>query len=205
MNGVKERVGAIPPAVAMTELLRRSVDTYVDMQQDFLTIVSKQSQKMLQMGKGERPCMVEMARESMEKFVETQKKFLDLVAEETTKMTNGKVDTNAKKAKKTELVKLAHDAANAYIEAQKQLLDVAGQQMNVNLQAMDRAVTGITPFRLPIANITGEGVKSFVDAEKALIDQMMKRTAPKPAEKATSKARKPRPRKTEARASAATA
>jgi hypothetical protein len=203
MSGIKERVGALPPAVAMTELLRRSVDTFVEMQQDFLTIASKQSQKMLEMGKGERPCLVEAARESMEKFVETQKKFLDLVAEETTHMMNGKNDAAAKKAKKTELVKLAHEAANAYIDAQKQLLDVAGQQMNVNLQAMDRAITGITPFRLPIANLTGEGVKSFVDAEKALIDQMMKRGTPKSAPKAAKHA-KPRKHET-ARAVAATA
>jgi hypothetical protein len=187
MDGVKERVGTIPPAVAMTELLRRSVDTYVDMQQEFLTIASKQSQKLIQ--KGERPCLVEAAREAMDTFVGTQKKFLDLVAEEATKMTNGKVDAATKKAKKTELVKLAHEAASAYIEAQKKLLDVAGQQMNVNLQAMDRAVTGMTPFRLPIANITGEGVKSFVDAEKALIDQMMKRNAPKATPKAKKRAK----------------
>jgi polyhydroxyalkanoate synthesis regulator protein len=105
--------------------------------------------------------------------------------------------------KKTELVKLAHEAANAYIDAQKKLLDVAGQQMNVNLQAMDRAITGITPFRLPIANITGEGVKSFVDAEKALIDQMMKRTTPKP--KATTAKKAARPRKVAVQAHAATA
>jgi hypothetical protein len=68
---------------------------------------------------------------------------------------------------------------------------------------VDRAITGMTPFRLPIANITGEGVKSFVDAEKALIDSMMKRNAPKPAPKA---AKRPRTRKTaHARAQAATA
>jgi hypothetical protein len=179
MDGVKERVTVLPPAVAMTELLRRSVDSFVEMQQEFLTIASKQSQKLIQ--KGERPCMVEAAREAMDVFVKTQKNFLDMVAEEAQNMTEGKIAPAARKAKKTELVKVAHDAANAYIDAQKKLLDVAGHQMNVNLQAVDRAITGVVPFRLPIANITGEGVKSFVDAEKALIDSMMKRNVPKTA------------------------
>jgi hypothetical protein len=199
MNGVKERVGFIPPAVAMTELLRRSVDTYVDMQQEFLTIASKHSQKMIE-GKAE---LVELAREAMDNFVSAQKKFLDVVADETTKLTEGKTATAAGKMKKTELVKLAHDAANAYIDAQKKLLDVAGQQMNVNLQAVDRAITGLTPFRLPIADLTGEGVKNFVNAEKALIDSMMKQGKPKPAARA---AKRGRVHKGEsARAAAATA
>jgi hypothetical protein len=106
-------------------------------------------------------------------------------------MTDGKVEPAARKAKKTELVKVAHEAANAYIDAQKKLLDVAGHQMNVNLQAVDRAITGVIPFRLPLANITGEGVKSFVDAEKALIDSMMKRNVPKAAPRTAKRARKP--------------
>src|SRR5512141_2660638 len=34
MNGVKERVTGVAPAVAMTDLMRRSIATFVDMQQE---------------------------------------------------------------------------------------------------------------------------------------------------------------------------
>jgi len=76
------------------------------------------------------------------------------------------------------------------------MLDIAGQQMNVNLKAATRALEVIKPFRLlPMANITGEGVKRFVDAEKAMIASMIKpREAAKRISKRQAK-RAPRPRK----------
>ena len=82
------------------------------------------------------------------------------------------------------------------MEAQKKLLDIAGQQMNVNLKATTRTMEMLSPFRLlPMANITGEGVKRFVDAEKALIDSMVKpRAIPKPMSERRVR-RAPRPRK----------
>src|SRR5690242_19694295 len=43
MNGVKERVGGFAPAVAMTDMLRRSIDTFVEMQQEYLRITKKQT------------------------------------------------------------------------------------------------------------------------------------------------------------------
>ena len=76
--------------------------------------------------------------------------------------------------------------------------------MNVNMEAVDRAIGGLTPFRLPLANMTGEGVKNFVDAEKALIDSMMKHNGAKPAAKAA-RAKAPRRKRETARAAAATA
>jgi hypothetical protein len=199
-TGVRDRVGGFPPAVAMTELLRRSVDTYVAMQEEFLELASKHTKGWLE-PKGGRPDVVETARAAMETFVETQKKFLDVIADETERLTTGKPLPT--KTKKTEVAKLAHDAANAYIEAQKKLLDVAGRQMNVNMKAMSQAMETITPFRLPLANLTGEGVKSFVDAEKALIDSMMKRGTPHTAR--TEAHKKPKSRKTATRAHAAAA
>jgi hypothetical protein len=63
--------------------------------------------------------------------------------------------------------------------------------MNVNLKAATRTLEMIKPFRLlPMANITGEGVKKFVDAEKAMIDSMIKPRATEHRAKRT-----PRPRK----------
>lgn len=207
MNGVKERVGASNAATAMVNLMRRSIDNFVEMQQEFLTIASKQSQAWLhdmKSGKvynGSR--MVEMAREGMENFVNTQKKLLDVIAEETTNATTPKAPLKA--VKKTEIVMLARDASNAMINAQKKLLDVATQQMKVNLQMANRAGKMNVPFRIPVAKLTGEGVRNFVDAEKALIDSMMKRTEPRRMPKPTAKKRTrrtPRPPMVKAAATA---
>ncbi len=199
MNGVKERVAGSPPAVAMTDMIRRSVDTFIGMQQDFLKITSKQTMDWLEGTKKGRYIgthAADLAREAMETFVHAQKKFLDVVAHETARMTAGKPEKVAKPAHKTDLARLARDASNAFIEAQKKLLDVAGQQMNVNLKAATRAMEALSPVRLlPMANITGEGVKSFVDAEKAWIQSMVKhRPAPKRfARRAKKVRRQPRP------------
>src|SRR5690349_10972009 len=48
MNGIKERVADSPQAVAMTDLIRRSLDTLLRMQQDFLRTTSKQTLQWLE-------------------------------------------------------------------------------------------------------------------------------------------------------------
>lgn len=176
LNAVKERTAESAPAVAATNLMRRTIDTFLGMQQEFLKITSKQTLDWLEgarKGKIGGNHLVEMARESMHTFVQAQKKFLDVVAQETTHMTSAR--EKVKPIKKTELSKLAREASNAFIEAQKKLLDVAGQQMNVNLKVATRTLELMNPARLlPMANLTGNGIKSFVDAEKALIGTMVK-------------------------------
>jgi hypothetical protein len=194
MGGVKERVCTSAPATATTDLVRRTIDTFIDMHREFLKITSKQTLDWLeQAGKGKYggTHTVDLAREAMTNFVDAQKKFLDVVAQETTRLTSGKSEKAAKPVKKTEFVKLARDASNAFIEMQKKMLDIVGQQMNVNLKAATRTLEVIKPFRLlPMGNITGEGVKRFVDAEKAMIDSMIKPHPP-----ARRAKRAPRPRK----------
>lgn len=186
MSGLKDRVGGSNTATAMTNLMRRSVDNFVAMQQEFLTIASKQTHGWLHDTKAGKPYdrnrLIDLAREGMENFVHTQKKLLDVIAEETTRVSSGKKDERSRPAKKTEIAALARDSANAMISAQKKLLDVAAQQMKVNLQSATKATDVAMPFRLPIAKLTGEGVQSFVDAEKALIDSMMKSRQAKPGE-----------------------
>ena len=193
MGGVKERVSASIPATATTDLVRRTIDTFIDMHREFLKITSKQTLDWLEhaaKGKYDGTHTVDLAREAMGNFVDAQKKFLDVIAQETTRLTSGKSEKAAKAVKKTELSKLARDASNAFIEMQKKMLDIVGQQMNVNLKAATRALEVIKPFRLlPMANFTGEGVKRFVDAEKAMIDSMIK---PRPEHRPK---RAPRPRK----------
>jgi len=193
MGGVKERVSAFVPATATTDLVRRTIDTFIDMHKEFLKITSKQAVDWLEQaakGKYGGTHAVDLAREAIETFVDAQKKFLDVIAHETTALTSGKKPAEA--VKKTELAKLARDAGNAFIEMQKKLLDIAGQQMNVNLKAATRTLEMMgARFRLlPMANITGESVKKLVDAEKALIGSMIKPRATEHRAK-----RAPRPRK----------
>jgi hypothetical protein len=122
-----------------------------------------------------RDRLVEVAREGMENFVNAQKKFLDVIAEETTLATSDRHEKTGKAGKKTDIAILARESANALVDAQKKLLDVASAQMKANLKIANRSADMVAPFRLPIAKLTGEGVKTFVDAEKSMIDSMMKR------------------------------
>ncbi|HEU5452928.1 MAG TPA: hypothetical protein VFU76_13125 [Terriglobales bacterium] len=199
LNGIKERVSGSTPATAMTDLVRRSIDTFLGMQHEFLKLTSKQTVNWLESvkaGKGfDATRLVDLARDGMDHFVHTQQKFLDIVAQETTRATSGKPATMSK-AKMTELSKLAREATNAFIDAQKKMLDVIAQQMTVNLKSATKAMDMLSPTRLlPMANFTGEGVKSFVSAEKALIENIVKprnghttvmpRAKKRPARKAT--------------------
>ena len=181
-NAVKERVGGSAPGVAMTDLVRRSVGTFVDMQEEFLKMTSRQTIDWLENIKDHKRfdggSVVDFAREGIDNFVRAQKDFLDIVADETAKATSGKPHV-VSKAKKTELAKLASEATNAFIEAQKRMLDVLGQQMSVNIKTASKAMEMMSPARLiPMANFTGAGVKSFVDAEKSLIDAVVKPRRP---------------------------
>jgi hypothetical protein len=179
MTGVKERIGDWPAAQAVTDLLRRSVDTFVDMQQEFLKIAGKQTHTWIEAAKAGKPYqskeLVELAREGMEKFVEAQKQFMDLIADETAKATGQKRANGARKTKKTELSALAREATESFIDAQKRLVDLAGQQMNTNVKTAGKALELLKPFPfVPLGDLTREGVKSYVDAQRALMDVMVK-------------------------------
>jgi hypothetical protein len=197
MNGVKERVGGLPIAATMADRARRGIDTFIEMQQDFLTLFSKHAQRRLQAGMtADTACVTEATRDAMEHFVRTQKKFLDVLIQDGAKAKAG----DAKK--KTEVTKLAREAADAFIDTQKKLLDLAGQQVNVNLQAAGRTVDMMRSLRpLPLPNISGEQVKDFIDAEKALLESIVK---PKPGS-APKAAAKKRPARKPAAAQAANA
>jgi hypothetical protein len=198
-DAVKARVTGSTAAVAITELAQRGFNTFVEMQQDFLKLAGKQSHAWLTSVKAGKPFdtgnLVEMAREAMDHFVHTQKKFLDMVAEETTRATSGKEPT--KKIKKTEMAELAKEATDAFIEAQKKLIDVAGQQVNATMRMAGRAVNTVAPLPfIPIPDLTREGVKNFVTAEKALIDTVMHRPETKHTMKTTAHRARKRPVRT---------
>lgn len=175
MNGVKERVGDSAPAIAMADLVRRSLDTFIHMQQEFLTTTSKQTFHLLdavQTGKTfPSTPLVELAREAMENFVRANQKFLDVLTQETRKATSGKAEPGA--VRKKELSKLAHEASDLFIDAQKKVLDVVGQQMNVNLNAATQAVENLSPARFaPMAELPTQAVQKFIEAERSLLQKL---------------------------------
>ncbi|HEX6806287.1 MAG TPA: hypothetical protein VF133_21620 [Terriglobales bacterium] len=180
MAGVKERVGSVPAAYVLTDLLQRTVESFIAMQEEFLKIAGKQTHVWVEAAKSGRPYqpehMVDLAREGLETFVKAQKQFLDVIADETAKATGAKkIDTDARKGKKTDIPELARQATESFIEAQKKLVDLAGKQMNANVKSAGKAAELLKPFPfLPLAELTREGVKSYVDAQKALMDAVVK-------------------------------
>jgi hypothetical protein len=204
MTGIKERVGDCPRRRAMIDLVRRSVDTFIQMQEEYLKIASKQSHTWLESAKNGKPYqpehVIDLAREGMENFVKAQKKFLDVVAEETAKAT-GTRHAETGKMKKTEVAALARQASDSLIEAQRKLVDVAGQQMSASVEAAGKTVDLFRPFPfLPLNDLTREVVKSYVDAQKALMEVVVKT----PHERKTVTERHPK-RAKKAKAAAATA
>jgi len=180
MAGVKERVGDSPAARATTELLQRSVETFIHMQEEFLKIAGKQTHTWVEAAKAGHPFhgepLVDLAREGMENFVKAQKHFLDVIVEETARATGSKKTNGVdKKVKKTELSELARQATESFIDAQKKLVDVAGKQVNANVKTAGKSLELLRPFPfVPLAELTREGVKSYVDAQKALMDVVAK-------------------------------
>jgi hypothetical protein len=180
MTGVKERISDWPAAHAMADLLRRSVETFITMQEEFLKVAGKQTHTWMEAAKAGKPYesehVVGLAREGMQNFVKAQKQFLDIIAEETARATGGKRTNGAvKKIKKTELAELARQATESFIDAQKKLVDVAGKQMNANVKIAGNTLELLRPFPfVPLAELTRDAVKSYVDAQKALMDAVVK-------------------------------
>jgi hypothetical protein len=204
MTGMKERAGDWPAAEAITDLLRRSLETFISMQQELLKTAGQQTHSWVEATKNGKPYrvdhLVELAQESMETFVKAQKQFMDVIAEETAKAVSGKHANSAHK--RTELSQLARKATESFIEAQKKMVDVAGRQMNAGVKTAGKTLELFRPFPfLPLADLTREGVKSYVDAQKELMAVMAK---PAGERKATHKVehRAKRPAKKAAMASA---
>jgi hypothetical protein len=167
----------------MADLLQRSVETFVHMQEEYLKIAGKQAHAWVESAKAGKPYqpehVVDLAREGVEKFVEAQKKLLDVIAEETSKITSGKhANGGVRKIKRTELADLARQATESFMEAQKRLVSLAGKQVNANVKTAGKALELLRPFPfLPMSELTREAVKSYVDAQKALMQVMVKAPA----------------------------
>lgn len=158
MTGVKERIGQQPAAHAVAELLRRSVETFIRMQEEFLKIAAEQTESWAEAARAGKPLrggahLAVLAREGFQNFTRAQMEFLDVVAEETAKITGGK-RTAIKKIKRTEFVKLANEATASFVDAQKKLVNIAGQQMNANLKTAAKAVEFLRTFPIPFVGTT---------------------------------------------------
>jgi len=197
LSGVKDRLGSSPAAHAVADLFGRGMETFINMQQEFLKIAGKQTQSWMDSAKAGKPYqgehLVDLAREGMENFVKAQKQFLDVIAEETDRAMGGRRPPTVKKLKKAEIADLARQATKAFIEAQKKLFDVAGSQMNTGVKTAGKTMELLKPFPfLPLAELTREGVKSYVDAQKALMEVMVKpRNGHKHEVKTTHRGRRP--------------
>ncbi len=184
-TGVKERVGGFAVTDALVNTIHRSIDTFVEMQLEYLKSAGKHVHGRLAAVKAgeeyEGDTVVELAREGLENFVQAQKKFLHVVAEETSTLTGGK-EVTPSRAKKTALTELAQEAADAFVDVQKKLMDVAARQVHVTLKTAGTAakLMPTVPYR-EIPDLTREGFRSFVEAEKAVLESVTKRPEPRKA------------------------
>jgi hypothetical protein len=179
MTGVKERVGAATPAAAMADLLRRSVETFIDLQEHFLDSAAKQSKAWVEAAKTGKAFtgkgVGEFAQEGLESLAAAQRKFLDVIAEEAAKATKQVKTPPKAAAKTTELAELTRHSVDAFIEAQKELLETAGKQFELNLKAAGKAAGAfVPPAGTTLGELTRHGVENFVSAQKALLDLMVK-------------------------------
>jgi hypothetical protein len=189
LNGLKGQLGNFLPGVAMTDMVRRSVEILISMQQELLTATSKQTLEWVQSEKRSNPehsaRLAELAREAVETFTRAQKKLLEVLAQESARASSGKHAHMEKPVKKAELVAVAREASAAFIEAQKNLLDVMGQQMNVNLDLTAESLQMMSPAQLlPVASFNPQSVKNFFETETSLIGSLIKPHKPNGAGKA---------------------
>lgn len=183
-NGLKQRIGKFAPAIAMTDMVRRSLKTLIGMQQDLLTSTARQTMEWVESEKpakdGRTAQLLELVSESVQTFTSALQKFLEVVQQESTKIASGKLTHEEEVTKKTELTVLAREATTAFIEAQKRLVDVMSQQANVNLDVSAKSLEMLSPAQLvPTVNLTQEGVKDFFKTEADLIGSLIKPRKPK--------------------------
>lgn len=196
LTGLQGNLARFAPAGAMTDLVRRSVDTLIEMHEELLNTGSRQTLLWLQSQESNGATrFAEFARESVETFTRAQAKLLEALKQESARISSGNGEHN-RAATKKEMTELAREAGQAFIEAQKRMLDLIGQQMNVNFALSSRALDMLpSPEVAPLANLATKGVRDFMAAEGALIESVFKsKKSPRPVHK-KKRAPKPQPPK----------
>jgi hypothetical protein len=117
--------------------------------------------------------MAELAGQGVSNFVAAQTILLNLAKRQNELMLESRNGS------------VAEEAVAAFIEAQKKLLDTAALQLDVNLQTARRSLDAFAPMPAQeMAELTRQGVESFVAAQQALLDVVTKpwrtTTAPNP-------------------------
>ncbi len=195
-KGLKSQLSGFVPAEAMADFVRRSVDALVEMQQELLTNGSKQAVTWMQPqgnAKDMAAQLLDFARDGVEAFARAQKALLDAVSEKSSKAMSGRTGQNGEVKDGPEIKELAHDAGLAFIKAQQRLLELTNQQMNMNLQAATRTSSLVSPAQLiPLTSLASETIKSFVDAEAALLGSLVKPHHAKAAARTSRRATKPK-------------
>lgn len=158
MTAVKERIGDGSAAHATADLLRRSVETFIHMQEEYLKIAAKQANVWTEAARTSKPLpgrafLVGLAREGMENFAKAQKQFLDVLAEESAKATSGKRSA-IKKIKKTELSKLARKAVELFIDTQEKMVEVARKQLSTNVKTAGKTLEILRPLPKTLMDAT---------------------------------------------------
>lgn len=173
MTAVKERTGN--PVIA--DLLRRSIDTFIDLQQHFLTIAERETSTWMDQARegkiGGGKSMAELLEDSLDQFVRSQKKLLDMISEEMEAAEAKKGEE--KKEPATGITDLMSQGAGALIQMNKKLLDVAGKQVDVNLKVAKRAVDALKPsMRFNPAELARQYADNLVAAQKSMLDIIVK-------------------------------
>ena len=178
LDGVKDRLSASAPAAAMTDLVRRSIDILIHMQQEFLSMTSKEAMHWLeavQQGRGyEGARMSQLAGDATKNFVDAHRKVLDAVIQETARATGREPAHQSEPGRKKAISTLATEAGDLFVDAQKQMLDVLGQQVNGNIQAVSRVAESLKPS-LVTSKLEGpkKAVKDILHREEKLVNSVL--------------------------------
>lgn len=181
VDGVKEGLRLPTPAGTMAEVVRHRVDTFIELQKNFLDATAEQAHAVAESYRtGEAvPAAAkaaELARRGFEDFVESEKKFLDLAAQEVSAATKGDKRTTKPPRERMEvLTKVAREGAEKYIETQKKLMELAIEQLEEATKTGREHKDAVRKEAQPLwGELTDKTVKNFVNAEKSLLDLAMK-------------------------------
>ena len=181
VDGMKEGLRLPVAAGTMAEVVRHRVDTFIELQKNFLDATAEQAHAVAESYRtGEAvPAAAkaaELARRGFEDFVESEKKFLDLAAQEVSAATKGDKRTTKPPRERMEvLTKVAREGAEKYIETQKKLMELAIEQLEETTKTGREHKDAVRKEAQPLwGELTDKTVKNFVNAEKSLLDLAMK-------------------------------
>jgi len=180
VDGVKEGLRLPTAAGTVAEVARHRVDTFIEMQKNFLDATAGQARAIAESFREEGKVLpaahlAELVRRGIAGFVESEKKFLDLASQEVTAAAKGDKHAHKPPRDRVEvLTKVAREGAEKYIETQKKLLELAVEQLEQTVKAGREHKVARKETTPSFGELTEKSVKNFVTAEKSLLDLAMK-------------------------------